>query len=158
VGNAQFVLLDGDHVGRRIEDLMLRNALPRLYFLLKDLDEAVVVLARAFRKAGGLVYLAGGDSVLGSIDNVRTLLEALAPVRNALPFTFSGGVGDTVQEALTALKLAKARGPGQVVRVRRRGAELRAAHWEDPDGWRDERPEPVRRARRAGSPAGGRRS
>lgn len=179
VGNAQFVLLDGDHVGRRIEDLMLRNALPRLYFLLKDLDEAVVLLARAFRKAGGLVYLAGGDSVLGSIDNVRTLLDGLAPVRNALPFTFSGGVGTTVQEALTALKLAKARGPGQIVRVRRIGGELRAAHWEDPDGWRDERPEPVlrdpaprgrsassrsrrrpvpRRARVAGSPGGGRRT
>lgn len=140
-----YVLLDGDHVGQRIDDLMFRNALPRLYFLLQDLDEAVRVLARAFRKAGGLVYLAGGDSVLGSIDNVRALLETLAPVRKLLPFTFSGGVGGNVQESLIALKLAKARGPGQVVRVRRIRGEMRASHWEDPDGWRDERPTSPRR-------------
>jgi hypothetical protein len=125
---------------------MLRNALPRLYFLLQDLDEGVQRLARAFRKAGGLVYLAGGDSVLGSIDDIRALLEALAPIRPTLPFTFSSGVGGNVQESLIALKLAKARGPGQIVRVRRIRGEIRASYWEDPDGWRDERPAPHRRS------------
>jgi hypothetical protein len=140
MGTPLYVLLDGDQVGRRIEDLLLRNALPRLYFLIQDLNESVVILSRVFRKVGGLVYVCGGDTVLGSVESVRTLLEAMRPVRHALPCTFSAGVGSSVRDALIGLKLAKARGPGEVVRVRRLRGEIRSAHWEDPDGWREERP------------------
>jgi len=139
----KYVLLDGDQVGRRMEDLLLRDALPRLYFLVQDLNDAVLVLARVFRRVGGLVYLCGGDTVLGSVDNVRTLLAAMQPIRGTLPCTFSAGVGSSVSDALIALKLAKARGPAAVVRVRRVGGERRSAHWEDPDGWREERPAPA---------------
>jgi len=140
MGNPQYVLLDGDQVGRQMEDLLLRDALPLLYFLVQDLNDAVLVLARIFRKVGGLVYLCGGDTVLGSVDDVRSLLAALRPVRAALPCSFSAGVGSSVRDSLIALKLAKARGPGAVVQLRRFRDELRVAHWEDPDGWREERP------------------
>src|SRR5213078_1418306 len=109
MGNSQYVLLDGDQVGRRMEDLLLRDALPRLYFLVQDLNDAVLVLARVFRRVGGLVYLCGGDTVLGSVENVRSLLAAMQAVRGALPCTFSAGVGSSVSDALIALKLAKAR-------------------------------------------------
>jgi minimal CRISPR polymerase domain len=140
MGRPQYVLLDGDQVGRRMEDLLLRDALPPLYFLVQDLNDAVLVLARVFRKVGGLVYLCGGDTVLGSVENVYSLLAALQPIRGTLPCTFSAGVGSSVSDALIALKLAKARGPAAVVRVRRVGGVRRSAHWEDPDGWREERP------------------
>ena len=139
MGRPQYVLLDGDQVGRRMEDLLLRDALPRLYFLVQDLNEAVLLLARVFRKAGGLVYLVGGDTVLGSVDDIRPLLAGMQSVRHALPCTFSAGVGSSVRDALIALKLAKARGSGEIVRVRRYRGELSPAHWEDPDGWREER-------------------
>jgi len=158
VGSSHYVLLDGDQVGRRMEDLLLRDALPRLYFLVQDLNEAVLVLARVFRQVGGLVYLCGGDTVLGSVENVRSLLCAMKSVRHALPCTFSAGVGSSVSDALIALKLAKARGAGEVVRVRRYRGKRRSAHWEDPDGWREERPAPESRPaaslHRAGAPRG----
>ena len=114
MGRPQYVLLDGDQVGRRMEDLLLRDALPRLYFLVQDLNEAVLLLARVFRKAGGLVYLVGGDTVLGSVDDIRPLLAGMQSVRHALPCTFSAGVGSSVRDALIALKLAKARGSGEL--------------------------------------------
>ena len=141
MGSPQFVLLDGDKVGRRIEDLLLRDALPRLYFLVQDLNEAVLVLAQVFRDAGGQVYACGGDTVLGTIDDVPDLLRRLASVRSALPCTFSAGVGADLRDALIALKLAKARGPGEVLRVHRIRETLLVAHWEEPGGWREERPE-----------------
>jgi hypothetical protein len=125
-----------------MEDLLLRNALPRLYFLVQDLNQAVLLLAGVFRKVGGLAYFWGGDTVLGSVGNVRSLLAAMNEVRDALPCTFSAGVGTSVSDALVALSLAKARGPGAVVRVRRFRGELRPAHWEEPDGWREEPPAP----------------
>src|SRR6185503_8060345 len=97
VDHPLYVMMDGDQVGRRIEDLLLRNALPRLYLLIQDLNEAVLLLSRAFRAAKGRVYISGGDGVLGSVDNVRSLFEALRPVRKSLPFTFSTGVGSSVR-------------------------------------------------------------
>ena len=142
MGNPYYVLLDGDQVGQRMEDLLFRDALPRLYFLVQDLNDAVLHLSRVFRKVGGLVYVVGGDTVLGSVDQVRPLLEGLRAIRHALPCTFSAGVGRCVSDALIALKLAKARGSGSVVRVRWARGELRASHWEDPDGWREEPPLP----------------
>src|SRR6185436_15680755 len=53
VDHILYVMMDGDQVGRRIEDLLLRNSLPRLYLLIQDLNEAVLVLSRAFRAAKG---------------------------------------------------------------------------------------------------------
>jgi hypothetical protein len=140
MGAPQYVLLDGDQVGRRLDDLLLRDALPRLYFLVQDLNNAVLVLARVFKKVGGLVYLAGGDTVLGSVDNIRPLFDEMHAIRHLLPCTFSAGVGGNVRDALIALKLAKARGAGAAVRVRRVRDELLVSHWEEPDGWRNERP------------------
>src|SRR6185436_7919538 len=92
VGTPYYILLDGDRIGSRMEDLLFRNALPRLYFLVQDLHAALLLLSRVFRKAGGLVYITGGDTVLGSVENLRSFLVKLDSVRPALPCTFSAGI------------------------------------------------------------------
>lgn len=150
VKNPEYVLLDGDQVGLRIEDLLLRNELSRLYLLIQDLDDAVLGLSRLLRAAGGLVYVCGGDGILGSADDLRPFLGALRKARILQPCTFSAGVGDSVRDALIALKLAKARGPGEILRLRRVRGELRTDRWEDPAGWREEpAPSTARQARPA---------
>jgi hypothetical protein len=154
VGAAHYILLDGDRIGSQMEDLLFRNALPRLYFLVQDLHEALLLLSGQIRKAGGLVYICGGDTVLGSVENLRSFLARLDSVRPALPCTFSAGIGRTVGEALIALKLAKARGPGQVVRLRRTLGQVRSAHWE-PTGWKEEHPRTRGAAIRGRRPSAG---
>ena len=112
-----YVLLDGDRVGEKIDGHYLRNDVHDLYLFARELDDAVAMLAASIRRMGGTIYLAGGDNVLGTVEDLTTFLALFDTSREQLPVPFSVGIGGDARQAHLALKVAKANGFGTIVRA-----------------------------------------
>ena len=112
-----YVLLDGDRVGEKIDGHYLRNDVHDLYLFARELDDAVARLAASIREIGGTIYLAGGDNVLGTVEDLDAFLALFDRSSARLPVPFSVGIGGDARQAHLALRVAKAAGLGTVVRA-----------------------------------------
>ena len=112
-----FVALDGDDVGRRLEQCMLLNDLKSLREFTQAFECVVQSLLEGISSVqGSRVVLAGGDSILLTVDEpaVPTLLAVIKKALLGTEFTFSGGCGPTMRAAYLSLKLAKTRGKNRI--------------------------------------------
>ena len=132
-----YVLLDGDRVGEKIDGHYLRNDVHDLYLFARELDDAVARLAASIRGIGGTIYLAGGDNVLGTVEDLDAFLALYDSSRPRLPVPFSVGIGEDARQAHLALKVAKANGYGTVVRVRAVDGGLQFTRRADDGRWVD---------------------
>jgi GTP cyclohydrolase III len=132
-----YVLLDGDRVGEKIDGHYLRNDVHDLYLFARELDDAVAKLAASIREIGGTVYLAGGDNVLGTVEDLTAFLAMFDTARPRLPVPFSVGIGENPRQAHLALRVAKANGFGTVVRAGGVDGGLRFARRADDGRWVD---------------------
>jgi GTP cyclohydrolase III len=130
-----YVLLDGDRVGEKIDGHYLRNDVHDLYLFARELDDAVARLAASIRGIGGTIYLAGGDNVLGTVENLDAFLTLFDSSRPGLPVPFSVGIGEDARQAHLALRVAKANGFGTVVRVRAVDGGLQFTRRADDGRW-----------------------
>ena len=132
-----YVLLDGDRVGEKIDGHYLRNDVHDLYLFVRELDDAVARLAASIREIGGTIYLAGGDNVLGTVEDLDAFLALFDRSSARLPVPFSVGIGADPRHAHLALRVAKASGFGTVVRAQANGGGIRfsrrvaAGRWVD---------------------------
>ncbi|RPH48603.1 MAG: mCpol domain-containing protein [Planctomycetota bacterium] len=132
-----YVLLDGDRVGEKIDGHYLRNDVHDLYLFARELDDAVARLAASIREIGGTIYLAGGDNVLGTVEDLNAFLAVFDTSRPRLPVPFSVGIGEDPRQAHLALRVAKANGFGTVVRAEGVDGGLRFARRTDDGRWVD---------------------
>ena len=132
-----YVLLDGDRVGEKIDGHYLRNDVHDLYLFARELDDAVARLAASIREIGGTIYLAGGDNVLGTVEDLDAFLAMVDASRPRLPVPFSIGIGEDPRQAHLALRVAKANGFGTVVRAEGVDGGLRFARRADDGRWVD---------------------
>lgn len=130
-----FVLVDGDNVGEKIDLLVLQEDLQGVSEFTRGLDRAVDLIEAAAREAGGTVYIAGGDNVLARLDDLDAFLEKFGALQGELGGTFSVGIGREAKDAHVALKVAKSRGPGTIVRARAEDGELAFARREAGGAW-----------------------
>lgn len=112
-----FVLLDGDDVGNRMENLLLKNRLDDFIKASQAVTVSVEEIARTAASINGAeVLTAGGDSILIGIpeDQLKRLLNALEDLQGKLGFSFSAGYGKTLRAAHTGLRLAKTEGKSRI--------------------------------------------
>jgi GTP cyclohydrolase III len=132
-----YVLLDGDRVGEKIDGHYLRNDVHDLYLFARELDDAVAMLAASIRGIGGTIYLAGGDNVLGTVEDLTSFLALFDTSRPNLPVPFSIGIGGDARQAHLALRVAKATGFGTIVRAEGVDGGLRFTRRADDGRWID---------------------
>jgi GTP cyclohydrolase III len=132
-----YVLLDGDRVGEKIDGHYLRNDVHDLYLFARELDDAVARLAASIREIGGTIYLAGGDNVLGTVEDLDAFLAVFDSSRPRLPVPFSVGIGGDPRQAHLALRVAKANGFGTVVRAEGVDGGIRFTRRADDGRWVD---------------------
>lgn len=110
-----YVAIDGDDVGRRLEQLIARDIENDVVAFSFVVNEWIRKLSEYVQVHGGSVVFASGDSVLCRVPaSASQALYGLTSDGDE-EVTFSCGVGHTMSEAMMALKLAKARGRNQLV-------------------------------------------
>lgn len=110
-----YVAIDGDDVGRRLEQLLSRDKEDEVVAFAVVIDEWIRKCSEYVQERGGNVVFAAGDSVLcrvpaGASQSIYAMTKDVDH-----DVTFSCGVGNTMSEAMMALKMAKARGRDQLV-------------------------------------------
>jgi Cu/Ag efflux pump CusA len=119
-----FVAIDGDLVGRKIEKLIISNALEELVQYSHSINDSVENIRLVADSVGGKTYLQGGDSLLIEVSSYKSFIEEFDAIRIKLAATFSVGIGKNVVEAYLALKFAKSVGHGSIVLVEVLDGEL----------------------------------
>jgi GTP cyclohydrolase III len=112
-----FVALDGDQVGRRIEKLILSAKLSELSSYSKSVLDAIKTLESILLKAGGQVYITGGDNLLAEVTDIDLFLSNFISLRDELVCSFCVGIGKDSIEAYLALKFAKSCAPRTIVKA-----------------------------------------
>jgi hypothetical protein len=125
-----YVALDGDDVGRRIEQLIARGSESAVRAFSESVQARIRELADVATRAGGRLVFCAGDSLLAWVHRKTALALCRSAAARNKGVRFSGGIGPGMTEAMLALRLAKAQGRRRyvtwaaVVRVdRRKGAE-----------------------------------
>jgi GTP cyclohydrolase III len=112
-----FVALDGDQVGRRIEQLIISAKLSELSSYSKSVLDAIKTLESILLKAGGQVYMTGGDNLLAEVTDIDLFLSNFISIRDELVCSFCVGIGTDPIKAYLALKFAKSCAPRTIVQA-----------------------------------------
>src|SRR5689334_21705937 len=110
-----YVAVDGDDVGRRLEYFMLVNDRETLNSFSSSYGVAMNWLeTELINQFGATIIFSGGDNLLASIQVNDKSVESLERLRvkfaERSKSTLSVGLGNNLQQAYFALKLAKASG------------------------------------------------
>lgn len=114
---SSFVALDGDQVGRRIEQLILSAKLSELSSYSQSVLDAIKTLESILLKAGGKVYMTGGDNLLAEVSDIDLFLSNFISIRDELVCSFCIGIGTDPIKAYLALKFAKSCAPRTIVQA-----------------------------------------
>lgn len=129
-----FVTCDGDGIGRKVGQAVLRNAPEELARISQAIEAGQGVIKSWALAAGGSVLEAGGDEV--TVEVPAAALADLPAVRltyaSATGCTLSVGVGKQLDQAAKALMVAKLRGKDRVVLFDDNVAKEYAAEAEKP--------------------------
>ena len=111
-----YIGLDGDSIGRAIEEYLITNQIDRLKEFSRLIVDALEMIKEEALKKGGDIIFCSGDSILFSGDFTIEFAEmARLTFNNKTKKTASVGIGFTTAETYLGLKLAKSRGGNQVV-------------------------------------------
>jgi hypothetical protein len=111
-----FYGIDGDKVGGIIEAHLIAGDLIEIEKFSRKVTEAMTLIEREVKKAGGKVIFQAGDSILFQGDFDSTSCEKLLDLYKQITGrTASMGIGKSTAETYLAVKLAKAQGGGRVI-------------------------------------------
>lgn len=107
-----FIIIDGDDIGRKITSCYLSNNEARLGQISDVMSNAVAEVAKILRENRFRVIFCAADGVVATIDTDVDALSIFERIRQVAPegFTFSAGIGQTLQQAYLALMHAKCSG------------------------------------------------
>ena len=111
-----YITIDGDDIGRRITSCYLNEDEDGLKDISLGLKSAVENIADLLKSNGFEVIFCAADGVLAKTHSEvdYELLFSKIQRCSALNFTFSAGVGDTLQSAYVALLDSKSSGKNQI--------------------------------------------
>jgi GTP cyclohydrolase III len=119
-----FVAIDGDKVGRKIEQLLLMGNLIDLSNFSQNILAAMKTLEFIILEAGGKVHMIGGDNLLAEVSNIDLFISNFTPIRDKLVCSFCIGIGTDPIRAYLALKFAKSCAPETIVQAEEVGRDI----------------------------------
>jgi len=110
-----FIAIDGDNIGRKLEEYIVNEEFSKLFFFSNNLKQYFSKIKNIALKNHSNILLFGGDSVIIKIkeDNVSFFLEEIKALKTDI--TISIGIGKTLRQAYFALKEAKALGRNRII-------------------------------------------
>ena|SRR5437867_810659 len=110
-----YYAIDGDDVGRRLEQLLLQNDSAGAAEYSSRVANALEGIRSFFLQSGAQVIFCAGDGLLAHSDACLEVAHLLEPADHV---TFSIGIGGTPALALLALKKAKGLGRRRVEAIK----------------------------------------
>lgn len=106
----QYVYIDGDDIGLKIEKSFMTNNEAELRVVNIEVDKAVSTISNQLKDIGFDIIFCGADGIIGKKDMID--IKKLHLSISQLPFSirFSVGIGNTLREAFLALRYAKSNG------------------------------------------------
>ncbi len=104
------VSIDGNNIGKRIEQYILNENLNELSEFSNSLLTYLNTLKKLIEAEGGTVYMCGGDNILANVkDNiVNEIINKITTIKPPKDSTFAIGIGVTAHLAYLALAHRKA--------------------------------------------------
>lgn len=112
-----FVALDGDLIGRKLEELIITNKLNELIEYSYLVNKSVADIRSTCDDLGGKTYLQGGDSLLVELPNYKDFIDNFISGQKQRAISFSIGIGKDAVQAYLALKFAKSKGRGSIILI-----------------------------------------
>ncbi len=109
----RFVAIDGDQVGKKLEEAVLRNDILAVIHLSESIRDCFILLGRKLEGFGMVVHINAGDMVLAQ--GMITSKDLLSLELGKGPIALSCGLGKTLRLAHLALRVAKAHGGNRIV-------------------------------------------
>lgn len=106
MNNEIYISIDGNGVGKIIEEKILSDNLLPLKEISQKITLQIQYLTEWIEKHGGIVYLSGGDNILAYI-HIQYLDELINKIYYFKDVAFSIGLGNNPKDAYLALKYAK---------------------------------------------------
>jgi len=114
--NKIYIGLDGDSIGRAIEEYLITNQVQKMKVFSDLIVNALEQIREEAISLGGEVIFCSGDSILVSGEFDQSFAEfARKRFQEVTKRTASVGVGYSTANTYLGLKLAKSRGGNQVV-------------------------------------------
>lgn len=107
-----FLSIDGDRIGKILEQYILDEKLEELSYFSKNIKKDVTDFVHIIEQNGGHVYMDGGDNLFASIENdyIDKVVEYVKEKNMRNQYTFSIGLGSSISDTYLALKYAKSNG------------------------------------------------
>lgn len=104
-----FLSIDGDRIGKILEQYILDENLEKLSEFSKSIKNDVNNFVDIIKKNNGYVYMDGGDNLFASIEDtyVEIITTYVKEKNKTNQYTFSIGFGKNVSDTYLALKYAK---------------------------------------------------
>ena len=106
-----YYIVDGDDIGRRIEEYAFKNDLESIIKLSFMVRRSLDKIGEYFYGQGGEVLFCEGDSLLVRSERLIEISEDILSING---ICFSVGVGNSIEKALFALKKAKGLGKKRI--------------------------------------------
>ena len=106
----QYVYIDGDDIGLKIEKSFMTNNEAELRVVNNEVDRAVSTISNQLKDRDFDIIFCGADGIICKKDKID--IEVLHSYISGLNFSirFSVGIGNTLREAFLALRYAKSNG------------------------------------------------
>ena len=108
-----FIFLDGDQVGKRMEQVILKSDISEVEELSKGISSQFHELQLKMTSLGIKVIIAAGDNIIG-VGSQEKIVSSFKHINGSV-VSISAGVGWELLDAYLALRYAKSLGGGQIV-------------------------------------------
>lgn len=107
-----FLSIDGDRIGRILEQYILDENLEKLSEFSKNIKKDINDFINIIKENSGYIYMDGGDNLIASIEYfyINKIATYVKNKNKNNQYTFSVGVGQSVSDTYLALKYAKTNG------------------------------------------------
>lgn len=107
-----FLSIDGDRIGKILEQYILDEKLEELSYFSKNIKKDINDFVNIIEQNGGYVYMDGGDNLFASIENdyIDKIVKYVKEKNIRNQYTFSIGLGSSISDTYLALKYAKSNG------------------------------------------------
>lgn len=104
-----YIAIDGDAVGAKLEQFILREALEELKIFSQSIKDTLSRFVRVLKENGATVYMSGGDNIFAACTKECALLVAEFVERENKngPICYSLSIGENIQDTYLGLKFAK---------------------------------------------------
>lgn len=113
----EYIIIDGDDIGRRITSCYITNDEIQLAKISTEMSSTVLEISQLLQEAGYQVIFCAADGVVGRNSNRGDVKALFNRIQSLAPkgVTFSVGTGENLQQAYLALTHAKCSGKNVLI-------------------------------------------